>query len=67
MGKYRDSMKRALKCLDTIETYTERQLTNKMAFKAQLYSCIGNAYLETGKYDKALANHLVDFNLGETW
>ncbi|PVD37390.1 hypothetical protein C0Q70_04389 [Pomacea canaliculata] len=66
MGKYRDSMKRALKCLDTIETYTERQLTNKMAFKAQLYSCIGNAYLETGKYDKALANHLVDFNLGET-
>ena len=32
---------------------------------ANLYGCIGNAYLEMGSYDKALENHHTDLNMFE--
>ena len=32
---------------------------------ANLYGCIGNAYLEMGSYDKAVENHHTDLNMGE--
>ena len=65
VSKYKESLKRAQHCLQTVDGYTEAQLANKMALKAQLHSCMGNAYLELGQYDKALHHHQEDYNTGE--
>ena len=40
-------------------------MPNKVEVIANLYSCIGNAHLEMGSYDRALDNHQTDLNLGE--
>ncbi|XP_076455502.1 outer dynein arm-docking complex subunit 4-like [Babylonia areolata] len=64
-SKFKESLKRAQICLQTVDSYSEAQLANKMALKAQLHSCMGNAYLELGQYDKALQHHQEDYDIGE--
>lgn len=64
-GKYSESMKRAQRCLTTVNGFTEDIVPNKMEVIANLHSCIGNAYLDLGSYDKAQEQHQIDYNLGE--
>lgn len=64
-GKYSESLKRAQRCLNTVNGFTEDIVPNKMEVIANLHSCIGNAHLELGSYDKAQEQHQIDYNLGE--
>lgn len=66
-SKFKESLKRAQICLQTVDGYSESQLANKLALKAQLHSCMGNAYLELGQYDKALHHHQQDYDIGEKY
>ncbi|XP_033733348.1 tetratricopeptide repeat protein 25-like [Pecten maximus] len=65
-GKYQESLKKAQRCLSTVENFTEDQVPNKLEVIANLHSCIGNAYLEMGQFDKALEHHQIDYNMGDT-
>ncbi|XP_021361943.1 tetratricopeptide repeat protein 25-like [Mizuhopecten yessoensis] len=64
-GKYQESLKKAQRCLSTVENFTEDQVPNKLEVIANLHSCIGNAYLEMGQFDKALEHHQLDYNMGD--
>ena len=64
-GRYKEALQRSQKCLSTVQNFTEEQVPNKVEVVANLYSCIGNAYLELGSYDKALESHQTDLSLGE--
>lgn len=64
-GKYQESLKKAQRCLSTVENFTEDQVPNKLEVIANLHSCIGNAYLEMGQFDKALEHHQIDYNMGD--
>lgn len=64
-GRYQEALKRSQKCLSTVQGFTEDEVPNKVEVIANLHSCIGNAYLEMGAYDKALDSHQTDLHLGE--
>lgn len=64
-GNFKDALKRAQHCLNLVEGTTEAMLPKKVNFTAQLYSCMGNAYMEMGQYDLALAHHHKDYTTGE--
>ncbi|KAJ8307020.1 hypothetical protein KUTeg_015104 [Tegillarca granosa] len=64
-GRYQESLKRAQRCLSTVQGFTEEQVPNKLEVIANLHSCIGNAYLEMGFFEKSLENHQIDFDMGE--
>ena len=61
-GKYEESLKRAQKCLTYVQGLNESDLSNYKEITANLYSCIGNAYLELGNYKKALIFHNKDLD-----
>ncbi|KAL3836009.1 hypothetical protein ACJMK2_021464 [Sinanodonta woodiana] len=63
-GRYKDALRRSRKCFSTVQTFTEEQVSNKMEVLANLYSCIGNAYLERGSYEKAYDNFKADLDMG---
>ncbi|KAL4228994.1 Tetratricopeptide repeat protein 25 [Mactra antiquata] len=65
-GRYQEALKRAQKCLSTVQGFSETDVPNKIEVIANLYSCIGNAYLEMGSYDKALESHKTDLSMGQT-
>ncbi|KAK7092323.1 outer dynein arm-docking complex subunit 4-like [Littorina saxatilis] len=65
VSKFNESLKRAQHCLQMVDGYSEAQLTNKLALKAQLHSCMGNAYLELSQYDRAQHHHQEDYNIGD--
>jgi len=64
-GKYQESLKRAQRCLNMVRSFSEDNVPNKTEVISNLYSCVGNAYLEMGSYDKALEQHQIDFKMGE--
>lgn len=67
-GKYEQSLKKSQTTLMKVEKWGEDRVQNKHAVVANLYSCIGNAYLEMEKYKEALDFHNKDLYLGrEQW
>ncbi|XP_060563429.1 outer dynein arm-docking complex subunit 4-like isoform X2 [Ruditapes philippinarum] len=64
-GRYQEALKRSQKCLSTVQGFSEDDVPNKVEVVANIHSCIGNAHLELGAYDKALDSHQTDLNLGE--
>lgn len=62
-GKYEESLKRAQKCLTYVQNLNESDVSNYKEITANLYSCIGNAYLEMGNYKRALVNHNKDLDI----
>ncbi|KAF6032938.1 TTC25 [Bugula neritina] len=60
---YEDSLKRAQKTLTYVQNLNEKDISNYKEITANLYSCIGNAYLELGNYKKALVNHNKDLDI----
>lgn len=62
-GRYEDSLKKARKCLQTLEGYKESDIENKKEIQATLHSSIGNALLETGDLGKALEEHQMDLDI----
>lgn len=65
-GRYKEALQRSQKCLSTVQGFSEDLVPNKVEVIANLYSCIGNAYLEMGSYEKALENHHTDLSMGES-
>ncbi|XP_076458744.1 outer dynein arm-docking complex subunit 4-like isoform X2 [Babylonia areolata] len=63
-GKYEDSLKKSQKTLKKVQSWGEDSVKNKPALEANLYSCMGNAYLELGKYKEALEYHDKDLSMG---
>ena len=43
--------------------WTKDDVRNKTELLANIHSCLGNGYLETGDYDKALSHHTNDYDL----
>ena len=64
-GRYKEALQRSQKCLSTVQAFSEDLVPNKIEVIANLYGCIGNAYLEMGSYEKALENHHTDLRMGE--
>lgn len=64
-GRYQEALKRSQKCLSTVQSFSDDDVPNKMEVIANLHSCVGNAYLELGEYNKALASHETDLSIGE--
>lgn len=64
-GEYQEALKRSQRCLNTVNSFSDDQVPNKIEVTANLHSCIGNAYLEMGQYDKSLEHHNIDLSMGE--
>lgn len=64
-GEYQEALKRSQRCLNTVNSFSDDQVPNKIEVTANLHSCIGNAYLEMGQYDKSLEHHNIDLAMGE--
>ncbi|XP_052063807.1 outer dynein arm-docking complex subunit 4-like isoform X2 [Mytilus californianus] len=64
-GEYQEALRRSQRCLNTVNSFTAEQVPNKIEVLANLNSCIGNAYLEMGQYDKSLEHHNIDLSMGE--
>lgn len=64
-GHYHEVVERCSKCFKWMSAYTESQLQNKMALKAQLHSYMASAYLELGDCNKARHHHLADYQIDE--
>lgn len=46
-----------------VNKLSDTQLTDRKAIVSNIYSNIGNAYLEMGKYELALKNHQKDLDI----
>lgn len=64
-GKYEESLEKSKKTLKKVEDMSEDSLKNKPDVLANLYSCMGNAYLEMSMYDDALKCHKQDLNIAK--
>ena len=62
-GHYEDSLKQAKKVLKELNKWSKYDVRNKMELLANIHSCLGNGYLETGDYNKALQHHTTDYDL----
>ena len=59
------SLKKSQKTLDKVEGWGDEKVKNKPALVANLYSCMGNAYLELGKFKEALEHHNKDLSIAQ--
>ncbi|XP_059176254.1 outer dynein arm-docking complex subunit 4-like isoform X2 [Physella acuta] len=64
-GRYQDSLDKCKHTLKRVEAMPEGSLKNKPDVIANLYSSMGNAYLEMGKYSQALDYHNKDLNIAK--
>lgn len=64
-GQFAESLKRARKCLKTVEGYPDGGIQDREDVMASLHSYIGNAFLELGDFEKALQHHQRDKELGD--
>lgn len=64
-GKYNEVLKETAKTMKTVEGWTEEELDNKQEVIASLHSSAGNAYLELGDYENALAEHQKDLYISQ--
>ena len=62
-GKHGESLDKSNRLMVYVNKLTDSQLTNKKAVICNIYSLIGNAYLEMGKYDDALQAHQKDLEI----
>jgi tetratricopeptide (TPR) repeat protein len=65
-GKYEQSLKKSQKTLEKVESWQDERIKNRPALIANLYSCMGNAYLEMGQYKDALECHNKDYDIGHS-
>lgn len=64
-GKHEKSLKQAKRTLKTVENWSDEDVPNRADVVANLHSCIGNAYLELGKNNKALEHYERDFEIAK--
>ncbi|KAK2191054.1 hypothetical protein NP493_60g01047 [Ridgeia piscesae] len=64
-GKHEKSLKLAKRTLKTVENWSDDDVANRAEVVANLHSCIGNAYLELGKNNKALEHYERDFEIAK--
>ena len=48
-----------------VQSFLNEDLPNKLELVASLHSCIGNAQLELGEAEEALAHHMQDLKIAE--
>jgi len=48
--------------LKELNRWTTQDVRNRIALLANVHSCLGNGYLETGDYNKALSHHTSDYD-----
>jgi len=62
-GQYEESLRQARKVLKELNKWTKHDVRKKTELLANIHSCLGNGYLETGDYNKALNHHTTDYDL----
>jgi tetratricopeptide repeat protein 25 len=65
MDKFGDARRRAQQLASFCERINERNFSEKQSVLADVYSRLGNAYLELGDYKKALDYHNRDLKIAE--
>ena len=53
----------AKRTLERVEKLSDKEVHNRLELIANIHSCLGNAYLETANYDKALEHHTIDYDI----
>ena len=66
LDQFSDARRRSQRLLDLCERLDERKFTEKQSVLADVYSRLGNAYLELGDYNRALEYHNRDLRIAET-
>ncbi|KAH9512469.1 Tetratricopeptide repeat protein 25, partial [Bulinus truncatus] len=64
-GNYEGVLKKCQRTMVALESIQEIHLPNKMTFKANIHSIMGNAYLEMGDFANAAVQHQMDLTVGE--
>ncbi|KAL3855274.1 hypothetical protein ACJMK2_014490 [Sinanodonta woodiana] len=64
-GHYEESLQKARQTLKAVENYPDEELQNKQELLANIYSCMGNAYLEMGKFNQAMEFHERDWKIAK--
>lgn len=65
VGNAEESLMQAEQVMKKVQSLSNEDLPNKLEFVASLHSCIGNAQLELGEAEEALAHHLQDLKIAE--
>jgi tetratricopeptide (TPR) repeat protein len=66
MDQFADARRRALRLLDFCDRLDEKKFNEKQSVLSDVYSRLGNAYLELGDYNKSLEYHNRDLKIAET-
>ncbi|CAF0922726.1 unnamed protein product, partial [Brachionus calyciflorus] len=64
-GKYSESLEKSNKLMHYVNKLSDTQVPDKKSIISNLYSFIGNAHLEMGKYILALDNHQKDLAISK--
>jgi len=65
VGNAEESLMQAEQVMKKVQSLSNEDLPNRLEFVASLHSCIGNAQLELGEAEEALAHHLQDLKIAE--
>jgi tetratricopeptide (TPR) repeat protein len=66
LDQFVDARRRAHRLLDFCDHLDERKFSEKQSVLSDVYSRLGNAYLELGDYNKSLEFHNRDLKIAET-
>jgi hypothetical protein len=64
-GKYAESLDKSNKLMNYTNKQSESQVPEKKEVTSHIYSNIGNAHLEMGKYAQALEAHNKDLEISK--
>ncbi|XP_056870236.1 outer dynein arm-docking complex subunit 4 [Takifugu flavidus] len=64
-GNAKSGLKKAEEVLKTVQGWSEKEFPNKKEVLGNLHGCIGNAWIELGKMDRALEHHHKGLELAE--
>ena len=64
-GKHAESLEKANRLMAYVNRIPDSQLSSKKEIISNIYSNIGNAYLELGQYDNALQAHQKDLEISK--
>jgi len=62
-GNYEESLTRARQVLTSSRNWSESDVHNKHEIVGSLHNFMGVAYLELGRYDRALKDHQMDYDI----
>ena len=62
-GRHEDSLKQAKRVLKELERWSDDDVDKRQEMLANVHSSLGNAYLETEQYERALEHHKKDYNI----